>query len=84
LSDLNFRKDVSRFEVDFENEIESITRHSGLFKRPFLGVLVNKIYVNKLKGKSYVPWVYGGETKDNYFNYRSFQTSVKMFDEIKA
>jgi hypothetical protein len=84
LSDQNFRRDVSRFEVDFSMEIESMNRHSGLFNRPFLGQLVNKVYINKFKGKSYVPWVYAGETKDNYFNYRSFQTSSKMYDSIKA
>lgn len=49
--------------------------HNELHHRPFIGQLVRCVYSPKFRVKSYAPWFYAGETKDNYFNYRMFQTS---------
>lgn len=54
--------------------------HSNIIIRPYLGEVVKKVYMNKFTAKSYAPWLYSGETNDNYFNYRSFQTSI---DKLK-
>ena len=68
---------MSRFKVEFGNELKSLMYHSKLIKRPFLGDMANRIYAYKFRSKSYAPWLYAGENDTNYFNYRMFQTSLK-------
>ena len=80
--DVNFRPGVSKFKVEFDNELKSLMHHSTLIKRPFLGLVANRIYAYKFRAKSYAPYLYAGETEQNYFNYRSFQTSLR--DKVAA
>lgn len=66
---------MKKFEVDFTKEIESLGRHDAMMGKKNLLSLVRLIYIHKFNAKSYAPWFYAGENNDNYFNYRSFQTS---------
>jgi len=52
--------------------------------RPKLGKIIKKSYAGKLTAKCYAPWLYRGETKDTYFNYRAYQTSFRNVDTYSA
>ena len=64
-----------RYPLNFDFEIKSLDVHEQRLQRPGIFHVVNKIYVPKFNVKCFSPYIYAGENKETYHNYRTFQTA---------
>lgn len=62
--------DCDRTLIDFKNEVRSLYVHEEFFQRPRLSMLVNNVYIPKLKAKSFAAFLYGGESSETHSNYK--------------
>jgi hypothetical protein len=67
---VEFLMDCDRTMIDFKSEIKSLYLHEQDFQRPRLNMIVNQIYIPKLKAKSFAAYLYAGENHANHSNYK--------------
>ena len=49
--------------------------HAHRLKRPGIAHVISHVYIPKFNVKRFSPYIYSGETKDNYHNYHRFQVA---------
>jgi hypothetical protein len=70
-----------RTKINFDNELNSLEMHAKNITRPRLSMIINNIYIPKLKAKSFASFLYAGETDENYSNYEEFNNKNHLFDD---
>lgn len=72
---------TDRTAFTFDNEIRSLVVHEHYVTRPRLSMLTNNVYIPKLKAKAFANYIYGGETNENYNNYREYENKNTLFND---
>ena len=72
---------ADRTVINFDNELRSLINHEQIILRPRLSNLTNNVYIPKFRTKGYCAYIYGGETDENYSNYKIISDKNFVFQD---